>query len=142
MDELAQEITRTAAKMLTMCESRDGSRLDYTEASLTVVEEMLTEAAAFATEMTSDQLTTLAQDFGCYILEVGHREFGGRYCWYDQQDQPVLVVGEPVFRVALLTWDKVRGRLSGDPADNIPFFYAGFAERARRAEPGTDALYV
>ena len=52
------------------------------------------------------------------------------------------MVGEPAFRVALLAWDRVRGRLSGDAAANIPFFYAGFAERARRAEPGADALYV
>jgi hypothetical protein len=43
-----------------------------------------------------------------------------------------LVVGEPAFRVAIMTWDKVRGQLSGDPADNIPFFYTGFAERVRR----------
>jgi hypothetical protein len=42
----------------------------------------------------------------------------------------------------LMTRDKVRGRLSGDAADNIPFFYSGFAERVRRAEPGTNAQYV
>jgi hypothetical protein len=44
--------------------------------------------------------------------------------------------------VALLTWDQVRGRLSGDLSCNIPFLYAGFAERARQAKPGSDALYV
>jgi hypothetical protein len=142
MDALTQDIANAAAKAVEMCESRDGSRLDYSEASLAIVEGMLAEAAAFATEMTADNVTTLVQDFGCYILEVGRREFAGRYNWFDQQDQPVLVVGEPAFRVALLAWDKVRGRLSGDEADNIPFFYAGFAERARRAEPGTDTLYV
>jgi hypothetical protein len=107
-----------------------------------VIEDMLAEAAAFAADMTADQLTTLAQKFGCYIMEVGRREFGGRYCWFGLRDQPVLVVGEPAFRVALLGWDKAQGRLSGDEGDNIPFFYAGFAERARRANPGDDVLYV
>src|SRR5262249_34713370 len=121
MDELERDIARAAAEAVTMCETRDGGGLDFSEASLTIVEDMLAEVAALTDAMTLDQLTMLAQDFGCYILEVGRREFGGRYSWFDQRDQPVLVVGEPAFRVALLIWDKVRGRLSGDEADNIPF---------------------
>ena len=75
-------------------------------------------------------------------LEVARREFGGDYFWSDEKIQPVLVVGEPDFHVALMTWNKVRGRMSGDPADNIPFVYTGFKDRVRRGEPGTDALYV
>jgi hypothetical protein len=42
----------------------------------------------------------------------------------------------------MITWDKVKGRLSGDPADNLPFFFEGFAQRAQNAEAGTRALYV
>jgi hypothetical protein len=142
VDELTQDIANTAAQAVEMCRSRDGSKLDYSERSLTIVESTLADAADFAAEMTPDQLTTLSQDFGCYILEVARKEFGGRYYWFSRRDQPVLVVGEPAFRIALLAWDKVRGRLSGDEADNIPFFYAGFADRARRAKPGDDVLYV
>ena len=142
MDELADQIAQFAANMVALSEVRHRGELDYSEASLTVVEYMISEAAAFADEMTPAQLANLAHNFGCYLLEVGRREFGGRYCWFDQRDQPVLVVGEPVFRVALLGWDRCRVRLAGDEGDNIPFFYAGFAERVRRAEPGTDALYV
>jgi len=52
------------------------------------------------------------------------------------------VVGEPEFHVAMITWDKVKGRLSGDTADNVPFFFEGFARRAQNAEAGTRALYV
>jgi hypothetical protein len=142
MDELPDQIARSAEKAVAMCDGRGGSELDYSEASLAVVEEMLAEAGQWLSEMTPGQVTTLVQDFGCYILEVGRREFGGRYQWHDGRYQPVLIVGEPAFRVAIITWDKVRGRLGGDKGDNIPFFYAGFAERARRATPGTDALYV
>lgn len=54
----------------------------------------------------------------------------------------MLVVGEPRFRVAILTWDKTKGRLLGDEADNIPFFYAGFAGCVRSATDGVDALYL
>jgi hypothetical protein len=141
-DPLTHEVTSAAEQLIATLQERSGGSLNYSEASLAVVEELLDEAADFAGEMSPEQLQSLAQGFGCYILEVARREFGGRYAWFEQRDQPVLVVGEPAFRVALLAWDKVKGRLSGDKADNIPFFYTGFAERARRAEPGTDALYV
>ena len=142
MDDLPDQIARAAEKVVAMCEGRGGGKLDYSEASLELVEEMVVETGEWLSEMTSEQVTTLVQDFGCYILEVGRREFGGRFQWHDGRDQPVLVVGEPAFRVAIVTWDKVRGRLGGDEGDNIQFFYAGFAERARRAGPGSDALYV
>ena len=89
-----------------------------------------------------DHHDRVAEDFGCYVLEVGRRAFGGRYLWHDGRRQPVLVVGEPACRVAILAWDKCRGRLLGEEADNIPFFFAGFAERVRRLEPGTDVLVV
>ena len=46
------------------------------------------EAAAFFEEMTPEQRDIVAQDFGCYILEVGRREFGGRYAWFEQRDTP------------------------------------------------------
>jgi len=142
VDNLTQQIVDAAAKAVGLCESRPGSSLDFTEASLSVVEEMLAEAALYAQGLSPGELTGLAQQFGSYVLEVGRREFGGRYLWHDDRDQPVLVVGEPKFRIAMIAWDKVRGRVSGDAGDNIPFFYAGFAERARAAKPGEDALYV
>jgi hypothetical protein len=142
MDERPDQIARSAEKAVAMCEGRGGGELDYSEASLAVVEDMLAEAGQWLSEMTPEQVTTLVQDFGCYILEVGRREFGGRYQWHEARHQPLLVVGEPAFRVAIIAWDKVRGRLGGDEGDNLPYFYAGFAERARRAAPGTDTLYV
>jgi hypothetical protein len=142
MDNFTEQIARSAAEAVAFCESRDGFKMDYSESSLAIVEDMLAEVAAFAAEITPDQLTALTQDFGNYVLEVGRREFGGRYVWHTERDQPVLVVGEPAYRVAIMAWDKVRGRLTGEVADNIPFHYAGFAERARRASPGTDVLFV
>jgi hypothetical protein len=73
---------------------------------------------------------------------VGFKTFGGQFLWHEGRDQPVLVVGEPECRVAMITWDKVVGRLKGDKADSIPFFWQGFAERARERKPGTDVLFV
>ena len=137
-DDLTTEVWRLAAGIA----ATRPDRLDWSEASLAVVEEMLAEAAEYVDDMTDDQVVNIAQQMGCYILEVGRRAHGGRYVWHEGRSAPVLLVGEPDFRVALLTWDKTRGRLSGDEADNIPFFYAGFAGRVRSATPGVDALYV
>jgi hypothetical protein len=137
-EELAGKVRRVAEEL---AESFP-SRLDFSEASLAFVEELLDEASEYVDTSSEDLLSGMAEQFGCYILEVGRRTHGGRYQWYGQRNAPVLVVGEPEFRVAVLTWDKVRGRLSGDKADNIPFFYDGFADRVRTATPGTDALYV
>ncbi|VTR91006.1 Uncharacterized protein OS=Cellulophaga algicola (strain DSM 14237 / IC166 / ACAM 630) GN=Celal_0150 PE=4 SV=1 [Gemmata massiliana] len=142
MDEFAEQVARTAMNVVEMSEVMSYGVLDYSESSLALLEQMAEEVAGYFEDMTTDQRETASQQFGCYILEVGRRQFGGRYAWFEQRNQPVLIVGEPTFRVAMITWDKVLGRLSGDSGDNIPFFYSGFAERVRRAEPGTDALYV
>src|SRR5262249_56543363 len=82
MDELPDQIARSAEKAVAMCEARGGGELDYSEVSLAVVEDTLAEANQWVSEMTPAQVTTLVQDFGCYILEVGRREFGGRYQWH------------------------------------------------------------
>ncbi len=128
--------------MVEACRNRARGRLDYSADSLAMVEELLDEASEFTGDMSEEQLDNLAQRFGCYILEVARRACGGRYLWHPDRDAPVLVVGEPQFRVAMLTWDKTKGRLLGDEADNIPFFYAGFAGRVRSATDGVDALYL
>jgi hypothetical protein len=142
MNDFAAEIAKTAEEAAVTW-ARQGKRgLDFSQDSLETVEEMLSEAAAFIAEMDEEQVRYLVQSMGCYILEVARRSFGGKYYWYDQRDQPVLVVGEPGFKIAILTWDRVKLRLAGDPADNIPFFYQGFAERVRKAKTGDDALYV
>src|SRR5262245_41920191 len=121
---------------------RPASNLDFSHASLQIVEDMLAEAATYASGLSVSQNEELRQSFGCYILEVGRRQFGGRYFWHDQYDAPVLVVGEPLFHVAMVSWPRVALRLNGDPADNIPFFYAGFAERAKAGHPGDRVIFV
>jgi hypothetical protein len=141
MTDVLREVQRCAENAVSMCAGR-GTPLDYSEASLAVVEETVAECGEWVSEMTSEQLTILIQDFGCYILEVGRRQFGGVYQWHEDRDQPVLVVDESGSRIAVITWDKVRGRLGGDEGDNLPFFYAGFADRVRQAVPGDDVLYV
>jgi hypothetical protein len=142
MGELDEQIAATAEKAVEMSEMMSYGVLDYSEASLAVLEKMLEEVSGYFEEMTTEQRETASQHFGCYILEVARRQFGGRYAWFEQRNQPVLIVGEPTFKVAMIAWDKSLGRLSADHADNIPYFYTGFADQVQSAQPGKDVLYV
>ena len=141
-DDLVNDILDAAAKAVETSERRGGGALDFSPDSLATVEEMLAEAAPFRGELAPDEIDTLVQVLGCYVSEVARKQFGGKYYWYKKREQPVLVVGEPTYRLALLTWDKIRGRLDGDEGNNIPFFYDGFANRARVAKAGDDAFFV
>ena len=136
------DIEGAAEQAVEASRERGGPVLDYSEASIAVVEEILAEAAEYASELSEDELRHMSQSFGCYVLEVGRRAHGGTYEWSEERDAPVLVTGEPSFQVAMLTWDKVRGRLGGDEADDIAFFYQGYAERVRKARPGDRVLMV
>lgn len=110
--------------------------------SLAVVDELLDRLAEYVPEMTPEQVHVIASDFGCYALEVARRENGGVFRWFESRTQPVLVVGEPKFKIAIATWDIAEVRLRGDDAASIPFLYEGFAGRVKTARPGDDALYV
>ncbi len=141
MDDLFQQVVGKAERAVAQLSDQSDAALDYSESSLSAVEDMLAQASGFATQMPADQIDGLVRILGSYVLEVGRREFGGKYYWHEEREQPVLVIGEPDYKIAVLAFDKVRGRLFGDQADNVPFFYEGFAQRARTAESGTDVLY-
>lgn len=142
MDQLAEDINKSAQMAIKAAETMGWGKLDYSEESLNLIEEMADEAAQSKTQLSEDQISAIVQQFGSYIHEVARRHFGGKYYWYTAKDQPILVVGEPDFRISMITWDKIRGRISGDLGDNIPFFYAGFAERVKSARPGEEVFFV
>jgi len=139
---LAEEVSTKAKLAVSQLQKRAGGKLDYSEKSLGMIEEILEETSLYKDQLPKKDQDALVELIGSYILEVVHRKHGGKYLWHDKENQPVLVVGEPKFHVAIITFNKVRGRMSGDKADNIPFFYEGFAERVKSATPGTKALYV
>jgi translation elongation factor EF-G len=135
------QVKEKAASAVAQFQQRAGGRLDYSESSLATVEEMLKEAARYKAQLSPNDCLALEELFGAYILDVAYRTYGGSYYWDKQNHQPVLVVGEPSYHVSLMTFGKVRGRLGGDEADQIVFFYEGFAARVRSATSGTKALY-
>jgi|APLak6261674355_1056100.scaffolds.fasta_scaffold26359_1 hypothetical protein len=138
---MEEEIVRMAAEAVAIAAEMKLS-LDYSEKSLPRVEKALMAIAPHYATLNDAAKELTAQRFGCYLLVVGHRTYGGRYQWNEERARPVLVVGEPNFRVAIMTWDKVAERLAGDDADDITVFWAGFAARAKAKTAGSDFLFV
>ena len=142
MNAILEEVTTAAERAVTSLQARAGGRLDYSIASLAAVDEILVEVSGYVTDLDEAVVTGLVQQLGCYVLEVGRQAFGGEYFWHDEGEQPILVVGGPAAHVALMTWSKVVGRLTGDAGDDIVFFFDGFAEKAAKPEPGADVLFL
>ena len=142
MNAILEEVTTAAERAVVSLQARAGGRLDFSAESLGAVDEMLVEASAYVAELDEAVVTGLVQQLGCYVLEVGRRAFGGEYYWHEEGEQPILVVGEPAAHVALMTWSRTVGRLTGDQGDDIVFFFSGFAEKARQPEPGSNVLFL
>ena len=141
MNAIYEEVAATAERAVAALQERAGGRLDGSVDSLQVVDEMLVEVSGYVSDLDEAVVTSLVQQLGCYVLEVGRRAFGGEYFWHEEGEQPVLVVGEPDAHVALMTWSKVTGRITGDAGDDIVFFFDGFAAKAAAPEPGSDVLF-
>ena len=142
MNAIHDEVLATAERAVAALQARAGGRLDWSVASLAVVDEMLVEVSAYVADLDEAVVTSLVQQLGCYVLEVGRRAYGGAYFWHEEGEQPILVVGEPAAHVALMAWSKVTGRITGDEGDDIVFFFDGFAARAATPEPGSNVLFL
>lgn len=142
MTTVLDDVIRTAQRAVDMFHDRADGGLDFSEDSLAIVESMLDEAAPHVAQMAPAEVAGLVRLLGCYVLEVARKAHGGEYAWIDETKGPVLVVGEPATHIAIATWNKVRGRLHGDPGDNIPFFYRGFSDQARARPAGKRMLFV
>ena len=142
MNAIHEEVLATAERAVAALQERAGGRLDGSVASLKVVDEMLVEVSEYVADLDEAVVTSLVQQLGCYVLEEVRRAYGGEYFWHEQGEQPVLVVGEPQAHVALMTWSKVTGRITGDAGDDIVFFFDGFAARAAQPEPGSNVLFL
>ena len=142
MNAILEEVTGAAARAVASLQARAGGRLDFSVDSLAAVDEMLVEVSGYVGDLDEAVVTGLVQQLGCYVLEVGRRAFGGDYFWHEEGEQPILVVGEPAAHIALMTWSKVVGRLTGDEGDDIVFFFQGFAAKPAQPEPGSNVLFL
>jgi len=134
-DDFTKDMIRAASSFVSNTSNRFAG-LDYSVKSLQVIDDILEEASDFYDDMNDEQQQNLIRSAGSYIFEVARRNFGGKYFWYDQSNQPILVTGQPVFEVSILVFDKIKGRLENGSEDNIPFYFAGYIERVKNKQSG------
>ena len=134
-DDYTRDMIKSADFFISSSSNRFAG-LDYSVKSLEVVENALEEASDLYDEMEEKQKQSLINSVGSYVFEVARKNFGGKYFWYDQLNQPILVTGQPEFEVSILAFEKVKGRLENGEEDNIPFYFAGYVERVNNKQSG------
>lgn len=108
---------------------------DFSTGSLTKVEEALDEASGEFVGLSEDQAVKLVQWFGCYIPEVGRKQFRGNYLWHTQRDEPDVVVGEPTFYVAMIIGTRLVAKYPGNRQTTFrPFMKASPKELSVRKQ--------
>lgn len=106
----------------------DVASLDFSVDSLQLLDKIIEDNTTFYKQADKETQRIMIVKIGAYIFEVARLNFGGRYCWYGDLSQPILVTGEPEFKMALLAFDKTKGRFEKGAEDNIPFFFEGYVQ--------------
>ena len=128
MGQLTDDIVSTAKASTN--NFRDKGSFDYSIESLACVDELLEELSDYS--MNEDDLYNIASMVGSYVFETARKNYGGVYQWHQTAEQPVLVAGLPDFSVAIMAWEKVKGRVINGKEDNIPFYIDGYREHIER----------
>ncbi len=139
--EFIEKSTNNAERLISSFNERLGNRLDYSESSLTFLDdEILSLFSENKNNMDSGMLEEIIAQAGSYIFEVARRNYSGKYYWHDQLNQPILVTGQPNFEISILAFEKVKQRIENGNEDNITFFFAGYSERVKKGVKGDKAL--
>ncbi|MBI0060536.1 MULTISPECIES: hypothetical protein [Gilliamella] len=141
-NELYQEIEAWSQNAILHSPTWSINQLDYSEKSITVVEMIIGEMADKSFGLPEEQLNMISQEYGCYLLLTAHKLYGGQFFWNQEFEQPMLICCEPDATIALLTWNKVKGRLLGDKTDHIAYFLDEFGKATFQPEKGTQRVYL
>lgn len=140
MSQLMDDIIGTANSFAKNFSDR--GNFDFSFDSLATVDDLLEEARDFVVD--EDEIYNICTMFGCYVFETARRNYGGEYYWLSNEQQPILVAGEPDFSVSIKAWEKVKGYLKNGSEDSISFYILGYKEHVEkgRGQKGYTALIV
>jgi hypothetical protein len=113
----------------------DGSKLDYSSASMVWVDQLLDDFFQRKAPLPDD----LHFMTSAYVFESARRAFGGRYLRGDHENPFVLVIGAAKAEVGVCAMAKVRGRATLGPEDSLHFFCQGIAPAVQR---GVSAMLI
>lgn len=124
MSQLMNDIMETAKSFAE--NFSDKGNFDYSVNSLEEVDELLEEMSDYIID--DETMYNIYTMVGSYVFETARRNVvaNSSYYWIQEEEQPILVVGEPDFSVAIKAWEKVKSRLENGVEDNIPFYIEGF----------------
>ncbi len=126
----------TAERLISSFNEQSGYGLDYSESSLAILDkEILSLFAENKDNMSCAMKEDIIAQAGSYIFEVARRNYGGKYYWYDELNQPILVTGQSDNEVTLIAFEKVKQRIeNGNEDDNIPFFFESYSKQVKKED--------
>ena len=114
----------------------DKGNFDYSIASLAEVDDLLDEMSNY--ELDEDTICCIYTMVGSYVFETARRNHGGKYYWMQEEEQPILVVGEPDFSVSIKAWEITITELalfminsSSHSMDSISRWFVGSSRSSR-----------
>lgn len=142
MGKLMDDIVNTANNFANGYGELPGYKFDYSIESLADVDDMLDDVRS--SEKDENMLYNVYTMSGCYVFETARRNYGGEYYWLEDEQQPILVAGEPAFSVIIKAWEKTKGFLKNGREDSLAFYIQGYKEHIERgkAQRGYKALIV
>lgn len=140
--EFISKAISNAEKIVRSFNTKYDGAFDYSIRSLNVLDSLIEDFADFADLSDEEIIDDFCAQAGSYILEVARRSYGGMYSWDARGQQPFLKTGLPDFEISIMTFGKVKNRIVNGDEDNIPFFFKGYSERVRNAQPGEVVLFV
>jgi hypothetical protein len=102
--------------------------LDYSQQSLIVLDRLLDDYSQQWGNFPDEKKNEITTNASSYILWVASQQYGGNYYWSEEHVQPVLVIGEPDYRIAVMPQNTVRDRIEYGGSHAIASFYRKIAE--------------
>ena len=144
---LAHALYDAAAAAVLTAQTKWGLSLDFSEASLAGLENILAElhdacAAPSAPDVprpTNDQIAQVASTWGVYLGEVVRRHHGGKWVDTPIEDQgPVLRLD--LGSMALIPSSRILRRIRNGPGENVHLFYKALSLRLQQSwgDPGDE----
>lgn len=130
MGKLMDDIVSTARSFTE--NFKEQGNFDYSFESLIAVDALLEEMRDFIED--EDARYNACTMVGCYVFETARINCGGVYYWLPDEEQPILIAGEPAFFVSIRAWEKVQGYLLHGAEDSLSFYIAGYREHIEKGK--------
>ncbi|NMH87758.1 hypothetical protein [Flavivirga algicola] len=126
--EFIEKSINTSERLISSFNEDVGYGLDYSEASLKILDEnILSLFYDNKDHVSPDMKEDIIAQAGSYIFEVVRRYYGGKYYWHDKLNQPILIVNNSNSQIKVLAFEEVKKRIEYGNEYNIPSFFKTYS---------------